>query len=85
MKKKTNHTFDRAMDDGIIYDEAYCEAYPELSHAAVSEGADAKDIFNEIARELPPEHLGKREPLTEAQKLSKLGASSAKAKQGAFK
>lgn len=85
MKKKTDHAFERAMDEGIIYDEAYCEAYPELSHAAVSEGADAKDIFNEIARELPPDHLGKQESLTEAQKLSKLGASSAKANQGAYK
>lgn len=83
MKKKTNDTL--SMDGEIIYDEAYCEAYPELSHAAVSEGADAKDIFNEIARELPPNHLGKQEPLTEAQKLSKLGAASAKANQGEAK
>ena len=68
------------MDDGIIYDEASCEESSYLRYSAVSEGADAKDIFNQVARELPPKHLAKPEKLTEAQKLSKLGASSAKVK-----
>lgn len=73
--------FDEMIYDEILYDESSCEEYPDLQYAAVSEGADAKDLFNAISRELPPRHLGKREKLTEAQKLSKLGAASAKKKK----
>lgn len=64
--------------DQSLYDEAMYEEYPDLEYSAISEGADAKDIYHHVSRELPPRHLGKREELTEAQKLSKLGASSSK-------
>lgn len=70
----------RDVFDQSLYDEALYEEYPDLTYSAISEGADAKDIYHHLSRELPPNHLGKREELTEAQKLSKLGASSAKAK-----
>lgn len=72
----------RDVFDQSLYDEAMYEEYPDLQYSAISEGADAKDIYHHMSRELPPRHLGKREELTEAQKLSKLGASSAKARQG---
>lgn len=68
----------RDVFDQTLYDEATYEEYPALQHSAISEGADAKDIYHHISRELPPKHLGKHEPLTQAQQLSKLGASSAK-------
>ena len=68
------------MDEGIIYDEASCADHSDLQCSGVSEGADAKDIFNMVDRELPPARLKKPAQLTEAQKLSKLGASSAKIK-----
>lgn len=74
MKPKT------IMDTGIIYDEASCADHSDLQCSGVSEGADAKDIFNMVDRELPPARLKKPAQLTEAQKLSKLGASSAKIK-----
>ncbi|MCI7131560.1 MAG: hypothetical protein MSA09_13640 [Lachnospiraceae bacterium] len=66
--------------DQSLYDETIYEEDPDLQYSAISEGADAKDIYRHISRELPPRCLGKREELTEAQKLSKLGASSTKAR-----
>ncbi len=72
----------RDVFDQSLYDEALYEEYPDLQYSAISEGADAKDIYHHMSRELPPRHLGKREELTEAQKLSKLGASSAKIRSG---
>ncbi len=70
----------RDIFDQSLYDEAIYEEYPDLQYSAISEGADAKDIYHHISRELPPRRLGKPQELTEAQQLSKLGASSAKAK-----
>lgn len=73
----------RDIFDQSLYDEALYDEYPEQTYSAISEGADAKDIYHHVSRELPPRQLGKREPLTEAQQLSKLGASTAKVKQDA--
>lgn len=70
----------RDIFDQSLYDESMYEEYPDLQRSAVSEGADAKDIYHHISRELPPKHLAQQEELTEAQKLSKLGAASAKVK-----
>lgn len=70
----------RDIFDQSLYDEAMYEEYPDLQYSAVSEGADAKDIYHHLSRELPPRRLARPEDLTQAQKLSKLGASSAKAK-----
>jgi hypothetical protein len=70
----------RDVYDQSLYDEALFEEYPDLLGSAISEGADAKDIFHHMGQELPPRRLGPREELTEAQKLSKLGAASAKIK-----
>ena len=72
--------FDETLYDAMLYDESSYDEYQGLEHSAISEGADAKDIFNQISRELPPRRLKKPAELTEAQKLSKLGAASAKAK-----
>jgi hypothetical protein len=68
----------RDVFDQSLYDEALYEEDPDFLQSSVSEGADARDIFHHMSRELPPRHLGHKEELTEAQKLSKLGASSAK-------
>ena len=68
----------RDVFDQSLYDEAIYDEYPDLQYSAISEGAHAKDIYYHMAKELPPRRLGKQEELTEAQKLSKLGASSAK-------
>lgn len=70
----------RDIFDQSLYDEAMYEEYPDLQYSAVSEGADAKDIYHHLSRELPPRRLARPEDLTQAQKLSKLGSSSAKAK-----
>lgn len=70
----------RDIFDQSLYDEAMYDEYPDLQYSAISEGADAKDIYHHLSRELPPRRLARPEDLTEAQKLSKLGASSAKAK-----
>lgn len=70
----------RIADDHSHYDEALFEEYPDLEYSAISEGADAKDIFQHVSRQIPPQHLDLREELTEGQVLSKLGAASAKAK-----
>ena len=68
----------RDVFDQSLYDEAIYDEYPDLQYSAISEGADAKDIYYDMSKELPPQHLGKRDELPAAQKLSKLGASSAK-------
>jgi hypothetical protein len=70
----------RDVFDQSLYDEALYEEYPDFLHSAISEGADAKDIFHHMGKELPPRHLAPEEELTEAQRLSKLGAASAKVK-----
>lgn len=71
----------RDVVDQSLYDEAIFEEYDSLEYSAISEGADAKDIYHHVSRQLPPMQLGKQEPLTTAQKLSKLGAASAKVKK----
>lgn len=67
----------RDVYDQALFDEALYSEYPEQQYGAVSEGMDASDIYHHISRVLPPEHI-KPQELTEAQELSKLGASSAK-------
>lgn len=67
----------RDVCDQSLYDEAMYDEYPEQQYSAVSEGADASEIYHHISRVLPPRHIEPQE-LTQAQELSKLGASSAK-------
>ena len=47
----------RDVFDQSLYDEAIYDEYPDLQYSAISEGADAKDIYYHMAKELPPRRL----------------------------